>query len=104
MECWDYCRTNAIGIAFLLDHRMDTKLFINDDEEKSIEEACGYAVRSKMLERLGFSRKEFKADLYAFAAQEALVSRIKRRMLQSNRGIGGRYVPNRTPYIKGYRW
>ncbi|EGZ07521.1 hypothetical protein PHYSODRAFT_528166 [Phytophthora sojae] len=69
-ERWKFVHTNAISIAYLLDPNTDPDGFIDSDEADSISQACAFAVRTGMLDRLEITRAQLNRWLYAFADEK----------------------------------
>ncbi|KAF4137315.1 hypothetical protein GN958_ATG13484 [Phytophthora infestans] len=103
---WNHCHTDAMGIAFLLDPNTDTKQFINGDEAKSIKEACDYAKRSKMLERLQLTWTQQSMDICTtlLVKRSAGLERPKRILLESIRVIGGPFTLKKMICIGSSRY
>lgn len=46
---WDYCHTDAMGFAFLLDPNTDTSMFVESNESKPFKEAVKFGEWAKVL-------------------------------------------------------
>lgn len=89
-ERWKFVHTNAISIAYLLDPNTDPDGFIDSDEADSISQACAFAVRTGMLDRLEITRAQLNRWLYAFADEKrSYTEEDKERTPARSRATGG---------------
>jgi hypothetical protein len=64
---WKYVHSNAMGVAFLLDPRMDIMGFVGDDDEEAVEAVyelarrCGLLTTSTGLPKLTAEIVAFKS-------------------------------------------